>query len=141
MDMGREECTGASSQDLKEDARRISSCVFPSQRMLSIRSCIIVLALVLAGIGNEAGLEMASAGTFTLPVIRKYSQMEGSGRAGKDGSSLSGNGMSPEHAQMLRDHDYQRSLHLKGRILSTTVVDFPLGGDYAKYGYVRDSSS
>lgn len=126
--MGRQECAGASAQDLKEDTWRTSGCGFSSPY-------IIVVALVLGGIGNEAGLGLASADTVTFPVIRKYSQLEGSGMASQAGSSSpSGDFMTPEHAQMLRDHDYERSLHLKGRILSTTVVDFPLGGDNYKTG-------
>lgn len=92
---------------------------------LSFLSWMIIIFLALEGGGNQrVGLATAQ---ITLPVTRSFSKLEGSGTA--EGES---GGMTTEHAQQLRDHDYQRHHRLHGRVLtSTTVADFPLqGNDY-----------
>lgn len=144
MDQGREECcTGASSGTVveggdsssdhdfyceeksgRQQCRRITSSSMLPQWL----SCIIIF-LALGGLGRNQGIGFATA-RITLPVIRSFSQMKGSGKA--EGES---GGMTREHAQQLRDHDSQRHLRLHGRSLtSTTVADFPLSGNDYEIG-------
>ncbi|KAG6549055.1 hypothetical protein Mapa_009498 [Marchantia paleacea] len=78
------------------------------------------VSIFLVAVAFFQNLEFSEA-KFVLPVMRSFSQFEGSGlHPGTDGMTI-------EHAKELKVHDYQRSQRHQ-RIL-TAVVDFPLDGN------------